>query len=86
MIENRLSELMGKRRLKVQDVARGTGLAYKTVLKLYHDRNDSFDREVLARLCAYLEVGIGELLVYVPTNQPEGSGSVSREPAGTGGL
>ncbi len=71
MIQNKLSELMGARRLKVQDVARGTGLAYKTVWKLYHDRNDSFDREVLSRLCGYLGVGVGDILVYVPVEQTE---------------
>lgn len=62
---------MGKRRLKVQDVARGTGLAYKTVLKIYHDKNDSFDRNVLSKLCAFLGVGVGDLLVYVPEEQAE---------------
>ncbi len=37
----------------------------ETVLKLYHDKNDSFDRNVLSRLCAFLGVGVGDLLVYV---------------------
>ncbi len=41
-----------------------TGLAYKTVPRPYHDRNDLLDR-----VCAFLGVGVGDLLVYVPADQ-----------------
>ena len=66
MLVNRLSTLMGQRRLSIQDVARDTGLHYTTVFQLYHDRSNRFDRETLDRLCRYFGVGLGELLEWAP--------------------
>ena len=83
MIRNRLSEIMGARRLSQRDVERGTGLAYKTVNKFYNDRLGSFDREALSRICAFLGVGVGELLVFEP-DDGEGADSPGRGAAGAG--
>jgi putative transcriptional regulator len=66
VIINRLSRLMGERRLSIQDVARGTGLAYSAVHDLYHDRTKRYDRETLNRLCAFFRVPVGELLEWRP--------------------
>jgi putative transcriptional regulator len=81
MIRNRLSEIMGARRLKQAEVARGAGLLPKTVNKFYNDENDSFDRDVLDRLCAYLGVDVCELLVYAPdpapADEPDGAGELA---------
>lgn len=65
MIENRLSEIMGRKRLKISDVIEGTGLARNTVAELYHGRAKGVQFETIDKLCTYLEVGVGELLEHL---------------------
>ncbi len=69
VIDNRLSEVLGRRRMNVSELARGAGISRSAAHKLYHDRTESFDREVLDRVCAFLGVGVGDLLVYVRDEQ-----------------
>lgn len=65
MISCRLSTILGAKRIKVADVCRATGIARATLDRYYYDRVKSFDREVLSRLCQFLGVQPGELLVIV---------------------
>ncbi len=65
MITCRLSTILGAKRLKVSDVCRATGIARATVDRYYNDRVNSFDREVLSKLCDFLQVKPGDLLVAV---------------------
>lgn len=60
----RLSTLMGAGRLTIQDVHNGTGLSRNTVTNLYYDRATRVDYETLAKLCAFLNCSIGDLLYY----------------------
>lgn len=65
MITCRLSTILGAKRIKVSDVCRATGIARATLDRYYYDRVNSFDREVLGKLCQYLQVKPGDLLVEV---------------------
>ncbi len=65
MIRCQLSTLLGARRIKVSDVCRGTGIARATLDRYYNDHVKSFDRGVLSKLCDFLEVEPGDLLVAV---------------------
>jgi len=65
MISCRLSTILGSRRIKVSDVCRATGIARATLDRYYSDRVNSFDRQVLTKLCDYLQVLPGELIVKV---------------------
>ena len=53
MISCRLSTILGAKRLKVSDVCRATGVARATLDRYYYDRVNSFDREVLGKLCQF---------------------------------
>lgn len=64
MIENKLSEIMGRKRLKISEVLEGTGLARNTVADLYHGRAKGVQFETLDKLCTYLDVEVGELLEH----------------------
>ncbi|SHN88507.1 helix-turn-helix domain-containing protein [Desulfitobacterium chlororespirans] len=64
MIENRLSEIMGRKRLKISEVLEGTGLARNTVADLYHGRAKGVQFETLDKLCTYLDIEVGELLTH----------------------
>lgn len=65
MVINHLSEIMGRKRLKISDVVSGTGLAINTVSGFYHDKVKRVDLETLDKLCDFLEVGIGDILEHV---------------------
>lgn len=65
MISCRLSTILGAKRLKVSDVCRGTGIARATLDRYYYDRVNSFDREVLGKLCQFLQIKPADLLVLV---------------------
>lgn len=65
MISCHLSTILGAKRLKVSDVCRGTGIARATLDRYYNDRVNSFDRAVLGKLCQFLQVKPGDLLVLV---------------------
>jgi len=65
MISCRLSTILGARRIKVSDVCRATGIARATLDRYYYDRVNSFDREVLTKLCDFLQVEPGQLIVKV---------------------
>lgn len=75
MIVNRLSALMGERRLNIQDVATGAGLAYSTVFALYHDKASRYDRETLDKLCGFFDCGVCELLAYRRASDERGRGA-----------
>ena len=65
MISCRLSTILGARRIKVSDVCRATGIARATLDRYYYDRVNRFDREVLTKLCDFLQVDPGQLIVKV---------------------
>ncbi len=73
VIVNRLSRLMGDRRLNIQAVADGTGLTRKTIHDLYHNKSVQIHLETLDKLCAFFQVGPEQIFEFQPTpeQQPE---------------
>src|SRR5688572_2641178 len=69
---NRLSRLLGERRMSVAELAEGTGLAYRGLLDLYHDRTTRIELETMRKLCDYLRVTPAALFEWVPPErEPE---------------
>jgi len=66
MLKCKLSTIMGERRLKVADVARGAGVHRNIVTNYYRDEIAMLSKDVLNRLCVFLKVSPGDLLEYVP--------------------
>ncbi len=66
VIDNRLSVLLGERRMNVRELSKATGLDYGGLLSMYHGKTKRYDAHVLVGLCRYFGIGIGDLLVYVP--------------------
>jgi putative transcriptional regulator len=65
MISCRLSIILGAHRIKVSDVCRATGIARATLDRYYNDRVSSFDRDVLSKLCHFLQIEPGDLIVNI---------------------
>lgn len=61
-----ISTVMGKKRMRIADVVRATGLHRETVTKLYYDRKERFTKDLLDRLCKALDCKPQDLLEFVP--------------------
>lgn len=66
MIVNKLSEILGRKRLKPGEVARISGLSKTAIHKIYYDKTKGIDFETMNKLCFALDVTVGELFEYVP--------------------
>lgn len=68
-VVNRLSEHMGRKRINVSELSRMTGIAYPTILDLYHDRKKTIKFETVKRICDALGIPLSELFEYVPSGK-----------------
>lgn len=66
MVKCHLSELMGKRKLKIVDLARETGLHRNTITLLYKEEATRIEVDAIDKLCRFFDCDIGTLLEYVP--------------------
>lgn len=66
MIENRLSRILGERRMSIADLARESGVPYTSLLELYHGRAKRVDLKTLDRICRALSIQPGDILEYAP--------------------
>ena len=69
VLRNRLSRLMGERRIGIKQVAEGSGVSYRAVFDLYHERSQRVDLHTLNRLCNYLQVPVGDILEWTPDRE-----------------
>ena len=65
MIEIRVAELMGRRRLTKKDVATMTGIRPNTIADLWYGRSKRIDLKHLDSLCAALDCQPGDILAYI---------------------
>ena len=57
---------MGERKLKIADVARGTGLQRNTITLLYDETATRIDLDAVDKLCKFLEASVSDLFEYIP--------------------
>lgn len=65
MIKCHLSTHMGKRKLKITDLARETGINRGTITRLYHETASRIELDVVDTLCRYFECDIGDLFEFI---------------------
>ena len=66
MIKNKLSEMMGKKRMNMAEVARIANLSHITVFKIYHDKTKTIELETINKLCFALNCRIEDIFEYIP--------------------
>ncbi len=66
MVKCHLSTLMGKKRVKISDVATALGVHRNTISLLYNENARRIDVDVLNKLCVYFNCSISDLLEYQP--------------------
>lgn len=69
MIVNRLSRLLGERRMSISELQRQTGLSYVTLHNLYTAKSTRVDIETLNKICQALSVQTGDILEYQESEQ-----------------
>lgn len=70
-VEIKISELMGRHRIKQTELAEATGLRLATINALFHDRTSSVSKDTMARIVQALRrmtgrpYTVGDLFEYV---------------------
>ena len=66
MINSNLSEILGRKRIKMSELAQKAGINKNTVLNLYHNRSSRIEFEVLNKICNILECTPNDILRHTP--------------------
>lgn len=64
MIICKLSEILGRKRLKISKVIKDTKISRPTLTSLYYSKSKGINFDTLSTLCSYLSVTPNELLVF----------------------
>ncbi|MBE3649179.1 MULTISPECIES: helix-turn-helix domain-containing protein [Paenibacillus] len=62
LIHSNLKAIADARALTVRQIARDIDYRFESVRTMYNDEMERYPRDLLAKLCSYLDVGIDELL------------------------
>lgn len=68
VVKNNLRVLMAQKNVNIQDVSDATGLSRKSISKLYNESSIQITFDVIARLCAYFDCEVNDLL-YLEENK-----------------
>ena len=71
-IHNRVSEIMGRKRMKITDLRNKAGIAYGTAYALFSGKAKGIQFDTLAKLCRALDCQVGELFEFVPNGKESG--------------
>lgn len=66
MIRNKLSEILGRKRMMQTELSRLSGISYGAVKLLYKDKTKGIDFDTLNKLCNALECTPNDLLEFTP--------------------
>jgi putative transcriptional regulator len=65
LIVIKLSELLGRKKIRQRAVADATGIRPNTISAYWHGNVQRIDVEHLDKLCKYLECEVGDIIEYV---------------------
>ncbi|MDR1167387.1 MAG: helix-turn-helix transcriptional regulator [Heliobacteriaceae bacterium] len=66
MIKNRLSEIMGIKRMNRAELSRLSGISSNQLNKIYYDKTKGVDFKTLDKLCWALDCSTQDLFRYIP--------------------
>lgn len=61
-VSNRLSTLLGEKRMSISEASRRTGISRTTLTNLYYEKGEAISFSVLAQLCVLFNCGVGDIL------------------------
>ena len=69
MIKIHLSKLLGERRITQAELANKTNIRPATINEMYHELIERINLSHLNKICKVLNVGINEILEYIPDEE-----------------
>ena len=72
VVELRLKELMDKRGMTRNQLAKLIDARFEVVSKWYNGKVEKLDLDILARMCYALDCSVADIVVYVPGEVFEG--------------
>ncbi|MEK4188129.1 helix-turn-helix transcriptional regulator [Paenibacillus sp. FSL R7-0048] len=69
MLKSKLKVIVDERGLSIREVARGTGINFEVVRRVYNDTMERYPRDVLDKLCKYLNVTVQDILEFTPEDE-----------------
>jgi DNA-binding Xre family transcriptional regulator len=64
MVKSNLKKILDERQLSIRQVAKDINHRPESVRQLYNDELERYPRELLTKLCTYLDVTPGEILIF----------------------
>ncbi|OLQ53702.1 hypothetical protein BHT94_19885 [Bacillus licheniformis] len=64
MIKSNLKPLLDERKISIRQLSRDIDHEYPTVRKLYRDEMERYPRDLLDKVCTYLNIELQELLKF----------------------
>lgn len=61
-IHSNLKELLDERNISIRQVSRDIDYRFATIRQMYNDEMKHYPKDLISKLCEYLEVGIDDLL------------------------
>lgn len=65
MIKNNLAVLMAKKKLKIVELHRLTGISTNTLSGLYNEKTNMISFKTIDKICKALNCNVGELFEYI---------------------
>nr|WP_273125870.1 helix-turn-helix transcriptional regulator [Bacillus weihaiensis] len=64
MIKSNLKVLLDERDISLRQVSRDIDYRLESIRMLYHDEMERYPRELIDKLCVYLDVPVEKILVF----------------------
>ena len=61
-VHSALKSILDERGLSIRQVAREIDYRFDSVRQLYNDESERYPRELLTKLCIYLNLNVGDIL------------------------
>lgn len=65
MLKNNLAVLMAKKKIRIAELHRMTGISSNTLSGLYNEKTNMISFNTIDKICEALECSVGELLEYI---------------------
>jgi putative transcriptional regulator len=69
MIRNRVREICEEMGISMTQLAKGIGTSKASASRIWHDHMEGVTFDVMNKLCAFLNVSVGDLFEYIPDDE-----------------
>jgi putative transcriptional regulator len=66
MLKNNLAVLMAKKKIRIAELHRLTGISASTLSDIYNEKTTMIGFHTIEKLCDLLDCSVGELFEYIP--------------------